>query len=798
MKTRFSRLLFSFSILSLLLSGGVPHSFAQASQPASGPDRQPPSQPPDHAVYLPLVAAAPFMLRAVAIAAGAYHTCALTAEEGVKCWGSNYTGQLGDGSRTGRLTPVDVAGLSSGVRAIVAGEVHTCALTVNGGVKCWGENGVGQLGDGTMKSRYTPVDVVGLSSGVRAIAAGWGHTCALTGSGGVKCWGWNVNGQLGDGTTNWSKTPVDVARLSSGAAAIAAGEDHTCALTGGGVKCWGWNVSGQLGDGTNTERDTPVDVIGLSSGIAAVSAGADHTCALTEDGGVKCWGDNIRGQLGAGTIAGSYTPVDVAGLSSGVKAIAAGLSHTCALTANGGLKCWGENGNGQIGDGTTNTRYTPVDVAGLTTGLTAIAAGDAHTCALAGGGAIKCWGWNASGQLGTGTITEWLFPVDVSGLSSGMAALSTGVWHTCALTGSGVAKCWGRNLWGQLGDGTFSGNQLTPVDVVGLTSRLAAIAAGRDHTCALTDSGGVKCWGDNKYGQLGIGENDGGPTPVDVVGLSGGAAAIAAGSFYTCALAGSGGVQCWGGNSLGQLGDGTRTNRFTPVDVVGLSSGATAVSTGYRHTCALTESGAVKCWGDNEYGQLGDGTKANRSTPVDVAGLSNGVTAIAAGATHTCALNRQRRRQVLGRQPIRAARRRHERRPVDAGGCDGTLRPGEGHLCRERLCLRIDRQRRRPVLGGEQQRPAWRRHANQPLHAGRSGGIFQPGDSDQRRLPAHLCTDRRRHRPVLGAEQLGPAWERDDRLPADAGGCGRLWRGAGPLNLPRRFQAEGDPTSEGC
>jgi alpha-tubulin suppressor-like RCC1 family protein len=572
------------------------------------------------------------------VAVGREHTCALTTGGGVKCWGANLSGQLGDGTTIQRTTPVDVSGLTSGVSAIAVGGSHTCAVTTGGGVKCWGSNGSGQLGDGTTTQRLTPVDVSGLTSGVSTVAAGGVHTCAVTTGGGVKCWGFNSNGQLGDGSTTQRTTPVDVSGLTSGIGAIATGGSHTCALaTSGGLKCWGINSSGQIGDGTVTQRLTPVDVSGLTSGVSTVAAGGFHTCARTTSGGLKCWGSNAGGQLGDGTTIQRTTPVDVSGLTSGVSAIAAGGNHTCAVTTGGGVKCWGFNGNGQLGDGTTTQQATPVDVSGLTSGVSAIAAGQFHTCALTTGGGVTCWGLNRNGQLGDGTTAPRLTPVDVSGLTSGVSAIAAGLAHTCAVTTGGGVKCWGFNGTGQLGDGTVN-LRVTPVDVSGLTSGVSAIAAGLAHTCAVTTGGGVKCWGLNGNGQLGDGTTTQRTTPVDISGLTSGVSAIAAGGSHTCALTTVGGVKCWGSNSNGQLGDGTTTQRTSPVDISGLTSGVSAIAAGQFHTCALTTGGGVKCWGMNGNGQLGDGTTSQRTTPVDVSGLTSGVSTIAAGRDHTCAL----------------------------------------------------------------------------------------------------------------------------------------------------------------
>ena len=577
--------------------------------------------------------------QAAEIAAGESHSCALTAGGGIQCWGDNYYGQLGDGSTTSSSEPVAVVGLSSGVAAFATGYGHSCALTMAGGVQCWGYNLNGQLGDGTTTYSSVPVSVSGLSSGVAWIAAGWRHTCAVTTGGGVQCWGDNDEGELGNGTNTDSSVPVGVSGLSSGVVAVDTGRHHTCAVTtGGGVQCWGYAAYGRLGDGSGTDSNVPVAVTGLSSGVAAIALGGSHSCALTTEGGVWCWGYNGAGQLGDGTTAVlRAVPVPVSGLSSGVALISA-YNHTCAVTTGGRLKCWGYNVYGQLGDGTTTDRTAPVAVPGLPRGVVGIATGSTHTCALWKRGGVQCWGNNDDGQLGDGRTTYRTLPVGVADLSSSAAAVATGVEHTCALTLAGGVQCWGYNGSGQLGDGTTM-QRGVPVGVVGLSSGVASVAAAEYHSCALMNWGGVRCWGNNTYGQLGDGNN---PTrslvPVDVSGLSTGAVAIAAGLHHACVITTSGGVQCWGRNYSGELGDGTTTHRSVPVGVTGLSSGVDSIAVGGKHTCALSTAGGVQCWGGNDYGQLGDGTVYLKTAPVAVSGLSSGVAAIAAGGEHTCAL----------------------------------------------------------------------------------------------------------------------------------------------------------------
>lgn len=331
---------------------------------------------------------------ATAVSAASNRTCAVTAADGLRCWGAAPTG---DGTNERRSFPVESPSLAGVTDAVGVGDSHACAVTTSGGVRCWGWNGNGQIGGGTLATVVLdPTDVAGLAGAASAVVAGYDHSCALLASGDVQCWGANDHGQLGDGTTDDSTSPVSVTGLGTTATAIVANTFGTCAVTSaGGVKCWGF-VSGS---------STPVDYAGLTSGIADVVFGFDHECVLTAAGGVRCSGQNAYGQLGDGTNTPSAAYVDVVGLGSGVLAIDAKGKHTCALTTAGAVRCWGRNDHGQIGDGTLVDRNAPVPVAGLASGVTALAAGKEHSCALKDDGALLCWGQGFDGATGTGWPT---------------------------------------------------------------------------------------------------------------------------------------------------------------------------------------------------------------------------------------------------------------------------------------------------------------------------------------------------------------------------------------------------------
>lgn len=651
-------------------------------------------------VLLALMPMWPAVGSAATLSAGGDHTCAIDVDDGhVRCWGRGNSGQLGDGYSIllDRAAPVEVDTSEERLRSVASGGSHSCGLTTSGGVRCWGLNSSGQLGDGTTLYRAVPTPVTGLSSGVKALALGTSHTCALMQTGSVKCWGESDNGRLGTGQTSDQPVPGDVLGLA-GAIAIGAGEEHSCALVSGGqMKCWGRNNAGQIGDGTTTTRTTPVAVT-VSGSVSAIAVGGYHTCALTSTGGMQCWGRNSSGQLGDGTNSSRSLPVAVDGLSSGVTRIAAGGDHTCALAAGSVMKCWGENGRGQVGDGTTADFNRPTNVGGLGEPVVEMSLGDDNSCIRSTYNRILCWGSGDYGKSGNGNANQWnpetilrpwivsgltSAPVrlalrrntscaateaggamcwgvndygqvgngaqttsgggidssgasDVYGLESGVLDVAAGEQHACAAKADGTVWCWGRNNYHQLADGTTIARN-TPVPVLG-ASDAVAVTAGLSFTCALTSAGAVMCWGRNDSGQLGDGSLEDRDHAVAVVGLDHAVVSISAGERHICALLDDGGVKCWGRNFRGQVGDGSTTDRYLPTAIDDSGTPYAAISAGGEHTCGMTTAGAAKCWGYNPYGELGDGTQVQRTAPVSVDGLASGVTAIGAGGYHSCAV----------------------------------------------------------------------------------------------------------------------------------------------------------------
>lgn len=388
-----------------------------------------------------------------------------------------------------------------------------------------------------------PASVTTRTPAVALVDGGANFTCGLDGTEKAYCWGVNAVGQLGNNSTTNSSIPVAVntAGVLAGKSltTISTGAAHACALADDGKPyCWGFNIYGQLGNGTTTLSTVPVavDTSGVLAGkkITDISAGGYHTCVLA-DGALYCWGFNATGQLGNGTTTNSPVPVAVnmAGVLAGktITRIAAGYSFTCVRDSDGKAYCWGANGIGQLGNNTTTNSSVPtaVNTAGVLNGksLSVLSSGEGHACGL-DSGAAYCWGYNVAGQLGNNTTTTSLVPtaVNTATVLSGrrLTDIGAGSAHTCALDDAGLSFCWGLNNVGQLGNNTTTNSSVAvPVLTSGVLNgkKLVQMAVGSNHTCAVASTGKVYCWGFNAAGQLGNGTTANSSVAVEVSGFGG-------------------------------------------------------------------------------------------------------------------------------------------------------------------------------------------------------------------------------------------------------------------------------------
>jgi len=597
---------------------------------------------------------------------GSSHACSMTNDNTVQCWGSNLQGQLGNGSTGASISfATEIVNTSINVGMLANGASHSCVLSADGSIGCWGSNSHGELGRGgplgALLNSALLDNVKGFEVGAgiyqaTQIASGSSHTCALLINGKVRCWGRGNNGQLGnDGFLNNTES-VEVFDIvgtdaSTTAIQVAAGNEHTCALMKDRlVKCWGRNNVGQLGIGNaNSPLATPQMVAGLNN-VKAISTGpgARHTCALTTANEIWCWGNNNNGQIGMDPNDPNwnsiiYSPVKVID-SDAAEVVVAG-SHSCAryITTNL-VACWGNNQKGQLGDSSLQNKLVPSLALNVPPVRYLAAGGDpgnnGFTCARRlDNDKTICWGSNTSGQLGAGTISATSDPplgikeVEkrvVLTVSPGQGKIAAGDGHTCSMVtvnavGTGLF-CWGQNSLGQLGPAGGAGGS-NPILIPGT---FTTVSAGESHNCAYNNNNSLVCWGKNDKGQLGTSINFG-----NIKGL-------ALGSSHSCVIDSNAKLlSCWGGNDYGQLGpNGVAGGTSSLTDV----SAASLVATGSNHTCAAgTYQGqtGLYCWGLNDSAQLGTliNSTTNNPNPVpnQIANFAN-TTALAAGSGMTCAV----------------------------------------------------------------------------------------------------------------------------------------------------------------
>ncbi|MFA5302970.1 MAG: archaellin/type IV pilin N-terminal domain-containing protein [Candidatus Nanoarchaeia archaeon] len=334
--------------------------------------------------------------------------------------------------------------------SITTGTYYSCGITVDGTLKCWGDNNFGKLGIGNTSSMDSPVPVLDTDNYI-AVSAATVHTCGITVDGTLKCWGNNSFGQLGIGNTTEMHSPINVSDTDK-YIEISSGESHTCGITADGtLKCWGSNDYGELGNGIYGGIISTPAAVPDSDKYVKVAAAMDYTCAITTNGTLKCWGLNFNGQLGIGNTTQMLLPIEVLD-SDNYVSVSASVTHTCGITADGTAKCWGSNGNGQLGIGNTTQMLSPIEVLD-SDNYVSVSAGAYYSCAINNGSTIKCWGSNGNGQLGIGNTTEMNSPINVDDSDKYLSLSSRYGEHTCAITADGTAKCWGSAGSGQLGGG---------------------------------------------------------------------------------------------------------------------------------------------------------------------------------------------------------------------------------------------------------------------------------------------------------------------------------------------------------
>ncbi len=589
---------------------------------------------------------------------GANNSCVLISDGTIRCWGQGGNGVNGSGVTTDQPNSGAVSGINSAT-AVVMGYLHACALLSDQTVKCWGINDNLQAGGTSTVKSLSPVQIE-TSPGapltnVAVIAAGANHTCATLNSGSVYCWGQGSETAPVNGTTSPSTYALPIsgitdAQPSSGA--LAGGDGFSCAVrTNGGVRCWGANgtFTKQLGNNTGVPSSVAVDVLASAGNVltgASAIALSDSSACVRMGGVIKCWGTGGSGQIGNGSTTQQPYPT-ANGITSATSVVAAsrGSSFCAVLSGAGGVKCWGLNRYGILGDGTETTRLSPVSVAGISNALQ-ISMGENHVCALTSSSEspVKCWGLATSYRTGrgypsvlipsTGTLVSSLGP---------LRQVSSGGSSACALTTSGQVRCFGAGSNGQLGNGSQNNGYKSATTVnlgTGLTA--TSIAAGNSHYCALLGNSTIKCWGHGQFGTIGNNSTSGALIPQPVSGISN-ANQVGSGNYYSCALLSDKTVWCWGMNTRGQLGNapaipGPGVQSNVPVQVSGITT-ATQISVGYDHACALLQDRTVRCWGDNTNGQYGNdtggsGVFGNIPQQADI----SGVIAISAGNKFTCAL----------------------------------------------------------------------------------------------------------------------------------------------------------------
>jgi len=589
----------------------------------------------------------------VKITTGSSHTLIYTTRNRVLTWGSNTYGQLGDGTISSRSTPTDITarfslGASEGIKYIASGETHSILVTTANRIFSWGENNFGQLGDGTESNRISPVEITSnfnlqVDDDITKISTKADHNLLLTSTNLVFTWGYNFYGQLGDGSNQSSSLPIMITpsfqlQSNENIESVYAGCQHSMAIsTDNQVFTWGNNLYGQLGNKDTSNRLKPTEITSefnlVSDEIVEVIAGQLHAFGISSSGKVYAWGLNGNGQLGIGTTSSIFTPVEITSafnllVGERVIEMSAGSNFSYAITSYGRVFAWGYNYY-RLGDGTTINRLSPVEITSNfnlveNEMIIKIEAGNYQSIAISSSNRVFTWGINQHGQLGDGTRMNSLLPIDITSNfdlaeKEEIINLISGENHSLVITSNNRVFAWGDNAFGQLGTND-NVDRLLPTEIttnfdLKVDETITSISSKLNHNLALSSSGRVFSWGLNTYGRLGDKTNENKSTPVDITPnfklySKEKITSVIVGDDHSVAYTSNNRLFAWGYNIFGQLGNDTQDNKYQPEDIteyliLNESENISEVTLGCYFNILRTSENRLLAWGHNVYGQLG-------------------------------------------------------------------------------------------------------------------------------------------------------------------------------------------------
>jgi alpha-tubulin suppressor-like RCC1 family protein len=579
----------------------------------------------------------------LSVSAGGAHSCGVKSNGKLLCWGKNDHGQLGDGSTTERAKPTEVESGDLTWASVSAGHEHTCGVTLDHRLYCWGNDYPANLATERGTSPLSPSEVVPADDDWLTVSVGSTHACAIKTDRRLFCWGRNNHAQIGNGERTNAYIPTQEASAGTDWVTVSAGDEYTCGVrANGSLFCWGSN-GWRLGDGTGAERTSPTEVATAARDWIGVDAGWRGTCGVKSDGRIFCWGPDRSLTLDdvATTSPGKLVQVSD---GDGFTSVVVGGTHACGTTKERGLICWGRQSL-PLGHGAERPRLSPSEVVTAANDWKSVTAGGGHACAVKNDGRLFCWG---SAILGVESGLSRHQPVQEGTGASDWASVSTSASHTCAIKTDGRLYCWGFNTMGEVGDGTTEMRR-TPTQESSASSDWMAVATGGGQSCAIKVDGRLYCWGRNERGQVGDGTRVDRLTPTTVDTELPGWESIALGSSHSCGKKTDGTAFCWGANYTGAVGDGTTTERLVPTQEATGETDWSSLAAGYSRTCGVKNDGRLFCWGSRAHTFDASPQDVRYDTAPQLESMgARDWTSVTLAVGHTCGVRRGGRLSCLG------------------------------------------------------------------------------------------------------------------------------------------------------